>query len=293
MKVAVLSSRHERAATYTRLLRDLPGVDLIDAEPDETFALRPDAVVVAGEISRRRELVERAADVGARVLCEQPLATKEADAQAMVDACAAAGVRLTLASPACFSPAFATVCRAIADDDVVGGLTTIHGAYSGHRTAGEPALGANAPYLLDMVDAVLRGEPAEQVYAQTNTVLSGRSSVESAALVTVRYASGTVAAIDCSWRPGNQSGLTMSFIGERASVEFNAYPRLLGGFDVGTAGARYEAGGVDLDSLMLSDFLAGAGNGPDGATGVRTSRIIEAAYESAHTGQPVVVVGNR
>jgi predicted dehydrogenase len=233
--------------------------------------------------------VEQAAEAGAHVLCEQPFATKEADARAMVDACAAAGVRLTLASPACFSPAFTTVCRAIADDDVVGGLTTIHGAYS---AAGEPALGANAPYLLDMVDAVLRGEPAAQVYAQTNSVLSGLSGVESAALVTVRYASGTVAAIDCSWRQGNHPGPTMSFIGERASVEFNAHPLLLGGFDVGAAGARYEAGGVDLDSVILADFLAGSGNGPDGATGIRTLRIIEAAYESAHTGQPVAVAGN-
>ncbi|MGW5449688.1 Gfo/Idh/MocA family protein [Streptomyces asiaticus] len=335
MKVAVLSFAHERAATYARLLRDMPGVDLVIADPggspddpargravaqrlgvshvdgwDEVFALRPEAVVVTSEIADRRELVERAADVGAQVLCEPPLATKEADAQAMVNACADAGVRLTLASPACFSPAFAAVRRTLADGDVVGTLTTIHGAYNSpprspldsRSAAREPAacaaLGANAPFLLDMVDAVLGGEPAEQVYAQANSVLSGQPGVESAALVTVRYSSGTIAAIDCSWSlSANQpaaAGPTMTFIGDRASVEFNARPRLLGGFDAATAGERWEAGGTDLCSVMLGEFIAAVGNGrgtgPDGAAGIRALRIIQAAYESAHTGQPVDLV---
>lgn len=334
MKVAVLSFAHERAATYARLLRDMPGVDLVIADPDgspddpargrataerlgaayagswdEVFALRPEAVLVTSEIARRRELVERAAESGSQVLCEHPLASKEADAQAMVDACDGAGVRLTLASPACFGPAFAAVRRGIAEDDVVGTLTTIHGAYnspcpdgsSPRSTRREPAdggaLGANAPFLLDMVDAVLGGEPAEQVYAQANSVLGAEPGVESAALVTVRYPSGTVAAFDCSWSlPANPSaagGPTMSFVGDRASVEFNARPRLLGGFDAATAGERWEAGGADLYAVMLSEFIAAVGTGqavgPDGAAGVRALRVVQAAYESAHTGQPVDV----
>lgn len=334
MKVAVLSFAHERAATYARLLRDMPGVDLVTADPgcspgdpargqdlarrlgvsyvgswDEVFALRPEAVVVASEIDGRRELVEQSAKVGAQVLCEHPPATKEADAQAMVDACADAGVRLTLASPACFSPAFGAVRRALADGDVVGKLTTIHGAYNspgqarshGQSASREPAvagaLGANAAVLLDLVDAVLGGEPAEQVYAQANSVLSGEPGVESAALVTVRYSSGTIAAIDCSWGlSANQpaaGGPTMTFVGDRASVEFTARPRLIGGFDSATAGERWEVGGADLNSVMLNEFIAAVGNGhgagPDGAAGVRTLRIIQAAYESVHTGQPVAV----
>jgi predicted dehydrogenase len=332
MKVAVLSFAHECAATYARLLRDMPGVDLVTADPDgspgdpargqamarrlgasyaggwdEVFALRPKAVVVTSEIARRRELVERAAEVGSQVLCQHPLATKEADAQAMMATCEDAGVQLTLASPACFSPAFTAARRAIADDGLVGRLTTIHGAYnSPGRVRSHPrsairepadggALGANAAFLLDMVDAVLGGEPAEQVYAQSNSVLSGESGVESAALVTVRYLSGVVAAMDCSWSlSSNQpagGGPTMTFVGDRASVEFNACPRLLGGFDSATASERWEAGGADLYSVMLSEFIAAVGNGhgvgPDGAAGVRTLRIIQAAYESVHTGQPV------
>nr|AXL06578.1 gfo/Idh/MocA family oxidoreductase [uncultured bacterium] len=235
MKVAVLSFAHERAETYARLLRDMPGVELVTADPDgppgdpargraaaerlgvsyvdswdEVFASGVEAVVVTSEVDRHRELVERAGEAEAFVLCEHPLATKEVDAKAMVDACDIGGVRLTLASPACFSGAFAAVRRGIADG-VVGTLTTIHGSYHSRPATGEDAdggaLGTNAPVLLDLVDAVLDGEPAAQVYAQTNHVLSGRLGVESAALVSVRYPSGTVAAIDCGWSqsPGRRT----------------------------------------------------------------------------------------
>ncbi|MEV6872826.1 hypothetical protein [Amycolatopsis sp. NPDC051128] len=42
---------------------------------------------------------------------------------------------------------------------------------------------------------------------------------------------------------------------------------------------------------MLKDFLGsvetGEGAGPDGQAELRASRIIQAAYESARTGQPV------
>ncbi|MCX5011265.1 Gfo/Idh/MocA family oxidoreductase [Streptomyces sp. NBC_00555] len=324
MKVAVLSFAHEHAATYARLLHGMPGVELIIADPDgapgdpargravaaeldapyadgwdEVFALRPEAVVVTSEVARRRELVERAAEAGAHVLVEQPMAAKEADARAMVRACEDAGVRLTLASPACFSPAFTAVREGIAAGEALGTLTTMHGSYNTPATGGAQdggALGANAAVLLDLVDAVLGGEPAEQVYAQSNSVLSGQPGVESAALVSVRYASGAVASIDCSRiLSANRSALSgpaMTFIGEKASVEFNARPRLLGGFDAATGGERWEVGGADLYAVMLGAFVAAAagqeqGAGPDGAAGVRTLRVVEAAYASVRTGQPV------
>ena len=318
MRIAVLSFAHERAETYVRLLRDMPGVDLVTADPgappddpargraaayrlgvsyvdswDEVFGSRPAAVVVTSEVARRRELVERAAGVAASVLCEQPPATTEADLQAMMDACAVGGVRLTLASPACFSPAFAAVRRGIADG-VVGTLTTIHGSYhTGPAARGDAgALGAIAPFLLDLVDAVLDGESAAQVYAQANNVLDGQSGAESAALVSVRYPSGTVASIDCGRRP-SAAGPALTFVGDRAGVEYDAAPRLLGGYDAARSAERWEPGGADLYPAMLADFVAACGggreSGPDGATGLRTLRIIRAAYESVRTGQPVDV----
>ncbi|MCQ4213831.1 Gfo/Idh/MocA family protein [Streptomyces longispororuber] len=325
MKVAVLSFAHERAATYARLLGDLPDVELVIADPDgspddpsrgrdtarrlgaayadswdEVFALRPDAVVVTSETDRRRDLVERAAGAGAHVLCEHPLAADEADAQAMVRVCEEAGVRLSLASPVCFGPAFAAVRQELAKEEVLGDLTTVLGAYNRprparSRAAESGALGAGAPPLLDMVDAVLGGTPAQQVYAQANSVLSGDPDVESAALVTVRYADGTVVSIDCSWGPADDAsaagGPTMTFVGDRGSVEFTASPRLVGGFDSATSRERWETRGDDPYAVMIGEFVAaagrGSGAGPDGAAGVRTLRIVRAARASLRTGQPV------
>lgn len=254
MKVAILSSEPEG---YARLLHDRPDVEIAATASWDAF-----------------EPVRRAAEAGARVLCEYPLAAKETDLKAMVDA---GGDRLTFASPACHGEAFAVVRKGIADGGI-GELTTILGSLTTNADGG--VLGSTVPYLLDLADAVLDGDPAHQVYAQTNTVLSGQEA-ESAAVLTVRYRSGKVASFDCSRSRSATGRPTVTFIGDKGSVQYDAGPRLLDG-------DRPELGGEDLDALMLKDFLgAGDGPGPDGQAALRTFRIVQAAYESAHTGQPV------
>ncbi|MET9498961.1 Gfo/Idh/MocA family oxidoreductase [Streptomyces sp. NPDC006552] len=342
MKVAVLSFAHEHAGTYARLLHGMPDVDLVIADPggsprdprrgreaagrlgavytdswDEVFALRPDAVVVTSETGLHRELIERAAAAGAHVLCEHPVAAGEADADAAVRACAEAGVRLALASPACFGPAFAALRRQLAEGDALGSLTTVLGAYNKpwnaarSGAAARGVLDSTAPQLLDMVDAVLGGAPAEQVYAQANSILASASGgaepgVESAALVTVRYADGTVVSLDCGAGPARQEpaagGPALTLIGDRGSIEFTATPRLVGGFDAATSRERWETRGKDPDAVMLAGFLAAIGEGarradadpdngpgPDGAAGLRTLRIVQAARASLRTGRPVTL----
>lgn len=315
MRVAVLSPAHERASAYARLLHEMPDVELLIADPvgspdghvfgqhlaaqlgvphandwNEVLEWLPNAVVIASEVGRHRELVERMAEAETFVLCAQPLAATEHDVKAMVDACDMAGVRLTVESPACHSEAFAAVRRGIADG-VVGRLTTIHGSYHAPPAGADGAgLAGNAAYLLDLVDMVLDGDPATRVYAQANNVLSGRAGAESAAVLTVSYRGGTVASLDCAWSRSAR-GPALTFVGDRASVEYDATPRLLDGFDAAAGSDRWEPGGEDLHPLMLRDFLGtietGAGVGPDGQAGLRTQRIIEAAHTSMRTGQPV------
>lgn len=336
MRVAVLSFAHLHAATYIKLLRDRDGVELITADPeappgdptrgralaeglgadyadtwDEVFALRPDAVVVTSENARHRHLVERAAASGAHVLCEKPLATTEADALAMIDACARAGVRLMTAYPVRFSPAFTALRSALADGSL-GGLISVHGANNGSNPArshpwfadpelsGGGALADHTVHIADLVDALLDGEQAAEVYAQANSVLDDGGptpDVETAGLVTIRYPNGLVAAVDASWShpPDHPTwgGLAMTCVAEKAIVEFDAFPPLLGGFNSITGRGRWEAGGADLDAAMLDEFLDAVRTGrrpsPDGEAGLRTLRIVLAAYESLRTGQPVTL----
>jgi predicted dehydrogenase len=337
VKVAVLSFAHVHAATYLTLLRDREDVDLIAADPDappgdpdrgpvlaerlgvpyaatwdEVFAQPLDAVVVTSENARHRALVERAAAAGAHVLCEKPLATTEADARAVIDACARAGVGLMTAYPVRFGSAFAALRRAVADGSL-GRLISVHGTNNGRNPArsspwfgsrelaGGGALMDHTVHIADLLDVLLDGEQAAEVYAQANAVLDAGLGldVETAGLVTIRYPGGTVAAVDCSWsHPRDHptwGGLTLTCVGERAIVELDAFPRLLDGFDTTTARARWEPGGDDLDTAMLDAFLDTARTGrrpaPDGEAGLRSLRVVLAAYESLRTGQPVALPG--
>ncbi|WP_282796759.1 Gfo/Idh/MocA family oxidoreductase [Streptomyces sp. CC224B] len=335
LKVAVLSFAHVHAATYLRLLRAMPGVEVLGSDPDtgsaapgevrgaalaaslgvpyadtydEAFAWGPDAVLVCSENARHRPLVERAAAHGVDVLCEKPLATTVADGEAMVAACRAAGVRLAVAHPVRFSPAYAAVKRAVTAGDT-GRVLTVSGANNGHlptRTrrwfadaglAGGGALMDHTVHIADLVDDLFGARPLE-VYAQTNNLLyEGETDVETSGLVTVAYDNGTVVTIDCSWsHPRSHhswGGLEMTVVGEHATLEMDAFDQKVHGFSERDARGVELPFGVDLDERMLHTFLHGpAPDGPtvsDGDSALRTLRIVGAGYASAHTGMPVPI----
>lgn len=336
MKVAVLSFAHVHAATYIELLRDRSDIELITTDPDapsgdptrgkaladelgvtyradyeEVFAECPRAVIVTSENTRHRQLVEQAAAAGAHILCEKPLATTEHDARAMIDACEQAGVGLMTAYPVRFHPAFTALRHALADGSV-GLLLSVHGVnnsrppgltapwFADPTLAGGGAIMDHTLHIADLLDVLLDGEQPTQVYAVANTLLTPdgheEPKAESAGLITLTYAHGLVATIDCSWsHPSshpNWGGLTLTCVGQRALVEFDAFPPLLDGYDTTRATTRWEPGAINLDAAMLDSFLTAARTGrrahPDGETGLRTLQTALAAYESLHTRQPVV-----
>ena len=90
------------AAAMERMAVDAPRCTDLDA-----FLAVPglDAVYVASPNAAHRPLVEAAAAAGKAVLCEKPLAADAADAQALVQACADAGVLLGTAYDQRWHPA--------------------------------------------------------------------------------------------------------------------------------------------------------------------------------------------
>ncbi|MGW0697960.1 Gfo/Idh/MocA family protein [Streptomyces sp. NPDC002867] len=334
MKVAVLSFAHVHAATYIELLRDRSDVELITTDPDappgdptrgkaladvlgvtyragyeEVFAELPQAVIVTSENSRHRQLVEQAAAAGAHILCEKPIATTEEDARAMIDACEQAGVSLMTAYPVRFHPAFTALRHTLADGSL-GSLLSVHGInnssppglerpwFADPALAGGGAIMDHTLHIADLLDVLLDSEQPTHVYAVANTHLTpdheDEPKVESAGLLTLTYANGLVATIDCSWsHPSSHptwGGLTLTCVGQRAFVEFDAFQPLLDGYDTTQATTRWEPGAVDLNEAMLDSFLTAARTGqrahPDGETGLRTLRTALAAYASLRTGQP-------
>jgi len=335
LRIAVLSFAHTHALSYVHALQAMPGIELIATDPDgatapddalrggdlaaalgvayvddydAAFAWKPDAVVIAAENSRHRELVERAARAGAHVLCEKPLATTVDDAVAMQRACNEAGVMLMVAYPVRFSP---VVRDALAELRAgrLGRILSVTGVNNGKLPgdrawftdpdlAGGGALVDHVVHCADLLDELL-GERASSVRAVSNGILHAQRdlAVETGGLVTIGYPSGVIATIDCSWSWPMSSptwgGVTLQVVAERGTVTVSPFAKGVAGHDA--SGETWTPVGADLDALLLDEFVAAVREGrqpqPDAGVGIRTVEIVKAAQASAASGGQVVALG--
>lgn len=315
MLIGLLSLEHGHALTYGPLLAAHDGIDLITADPhgfgeidvgrvvdsyDELWAASPDAVVVCSANADHCELVLEAARRGVPVLCEKPLATTIADAEAMVEACEQAGVLLMTAFPVHFSPVVETLREAVAAGSL-GELIGLTGTNNGKLPTGRDwftdversgggALVDHVVHLAQVLDSVL-GQPS-RVHAVSNRILYAQRAGEGAetgGLVTLTYPSGVVATIDCSWSQPEDAptwgGLTLQAVGTGGVLEIDAFADRVEGF------GQWHPCGADLDALLIDAFLDAVRSGtvtePTGAAGLAAVRVVAAAQRSVATGQPV------
>lgn len=332
LRIAVLSFAHTHALSYVHALQRMPGVELVASDPDgasapddaprgavlaaelgvsyldtydEVFAWRPDAVVVAAENSRHRELVERAAAAGVHVLCEKPLATSVDDAVAMREACERAGVILMVAYPVRFAPVVRDAVAQLRSGRLgrVLGVTGVNNGklpqdrawFTDPELAGGGALVDHVVHCADLLDELL-GERASAVRAVSNGILHSDRDlrVETGGLVTVQYPSGVIATIDCSWSWPMSSptwgGLTLQIVAEHGTVTVSPFAHGVAGHDA--AGETWDPVGADLDALLIDEFVAAVRDGrhpqPDAGVGIRTVEIAMAAVASAAQGGELV-----
>jgi len=334
LRIAVLSFAHTHALSYVHALSAMPGVELIATDPDgasapddaprgaelaaelgvayvdtydEAFAWKPDALVIAAENSRHRALVERAAAAGVHVLCEKPLATTVADAEAMRAACDDAGVILMVAYPVRFAPAVRDAIAELRSGRLgrVLGVTGINNGklpqdrawFTDPDLAGGGALVDHVVHCADLLDDLL-GERAVSVRAVSNGILHAQRelAVETGGLVTIQYPSGVIATIDCSWSwpmsSATWGGLTLQVVAERGTVTVSPFAKGVTGHDA--HGETWDPIGADLDGLLLEEFVAAVREGrqpqPDAGVGIRTVEIAKAAQASAARGGEVVAL---
>ena len=327
MKIGILSAAHHHAAAYLRGLRAIPDAEVLGLADDDAargaryaqefgvplfpsyaalLAARPDAVIVCAENSKHRPLVELAAAAGAHVLCEKPLATTLEDGQALVAACAQAGVRLMTAFPLRFSaPVLEVKARLDAGD--LGHVYCCNGTNQGQLPARygawfvDPALaggGAVMDHTVHLTD-LLRwylGSEVVEVYAQTNRIFHADAvAVETGGLLMLTFANGVFASLDCSWsKPDNYptwGGLTFELVTDRGAVRVDAFKQNLTVHSPARQRVAWASWASDADQAMLEEFVAAVrANRPpavSGEDGYRALEVALAAYASAASGRPV------
>lgn len=327
LSVGLVSAAHVHADAYCDILRSTPDVRFLgladrDQEQGREFAerheipylgdvaallaLRPDAVVITSENAHHRRDVEVAASAGVHVLCEKPLATSVEDARAIVEACERASVLLMTAFPVRFSPALRTTAASLASGEIgrvravtavnQGRIPTGDRAWFGDRElAGGGAITDHTVHVLDALRWLLHAEPVE-VWATANRILhADRADVETGAIVAVTFDDGTIATIDCSWsRPDTYptwGGLGMELVGDRGVLDVDAFRQRFSVFGKGEPGASWTYWGSDADRGMISGFLDAVRDGHEppvtGIDGLRAVEVVQAAYRSVESGEPV------
>lgn len=329
LRMGVLSAAHHHAESYLAVLAAMPSVELVglsDEDPDRGRRLAAsnaapfyqteaalleaslDGVIVASVNSEHRRLTELAAAARVHVLCEKPLATTLEDGRRMVAACHDAGVRLMTAFPMRFSPLLVALEDAVRNGQL-GEIVALEGVNTGkvpdiHRSwfvdAALAGGGAVADHVVHLADVYrwLTGSEVAEVYAVANRLLQGRfAAVETGALVSLRFANGVVATIDCSWsKPRSYptwGGLSLEIIGTGGVVSTDAFGQHLALYGNTDNPTSWPFWGSDPDAAMLGDFVAAIRDDREpavtGIDGLRALEIVEAAYRSIDVGQPVAL----
>ena len=330
LRIGILSAAHHHADSYLALLAAMPGVTACGLWDEEAarglaaaeragvpwfatvadlFEAGADGVVVASVNAEHRRLTELAAAAGAHVLCEKPLATSVEDAQAMVRACAGAGVRLMTAFPMRWSPVVQALESAVRDG-TLGELLVLEGVNTGempdtHRAwfvdpvaAGGGAIADHLVHLADLYRWLLGSEVAE-VYAVENRILQeGFAAVETGGLVSLRFTNGVVATIDCSWsKPRGYptwGGMQIEAVGTRGVMAIDAFGQHLTEHDGRDRTTSRPFWGTDADAAMLAEFIAAIREDREPAVtdldGLRAVEIVDAAYRSIRSGGLIALV---
>ena len=258
-------------------------------------ALRPEALVVATTAPSHAPFVLAAVDAGVRhILCEKPMASSLAQADAMLAACAASGTRLAINHQMRFMDQYTDV-KALLGSEALGPLSSV--------TVAAPNFGLamNASHYFEMF-RYLTDEPVADVTAwfEAEKLANPRGAAfdDASGRLLARTASGTAMYLDFSARSGWGVQVVYScqfgqiivdeLRGEMKiaarQADYRALPTTRYGMPVDvTHRAIAPADVVTPTAAVWTAMLAG-GDWPDGAAGAHTVRCLVAAHASHRAG---------
>lgn len=326
VRIGMVGIAHLHAVGYAQSLLAIPGVEVVgmwDGSDDlaaewsarlgiPSFAtaghlleMGLDGAVICSENAHHRGLVELAAGKVGAILCEKPIATTVADAQAMIDRCRATATKLQIAFPVRFAPSVIELKRRL-DAGELGEVFAVsctnHGSMPG-RWFIDPALaggGAVLDHTVHVID-VLRwfwGAEVTEVYAEVgDSLLHPGLGIDDAGLLSFKLSNGIYGTLDTSWsRPLSYTiwgDVKLEIVGERGVFYADTLHQYLTVASNAAGKTQWAGYGSSIDAGLMADFVAmiRTGRAPSitGEDGLAAMKVALAAYESARRGEPVAV----
>ncbi|MFL5805481.1 MAG: Gfo/Idh/MocA family protein [Roseiflexaceae bacterium] len=326
IRIGILSTAHGHAHSYATCLHTIADVELVGvADEDSTrgrafaerFDIRAfnsaeallaeglDGVIICSANRHHRSLAELAARHTRHILCEKPIATTLADAQAMIDACARTGAKLQIAFPVRFAPPVLHL-RALLQSGALGTIyslkTTNHGQLPGgwfvdRELAGGGAVIDHTVHVIDLLRWFFDAEISE-VYAEIGVgLLHDGLDIDDAGILSFTLSNGTYGTLDTSWsRPSafpTWGDVTIEVVAERGWARLDAFKQQLAVYSNRASKAQWVGWGGNMDLGLMRDFVAmiADGRAPSitGQDGLRALQVALAAYQSAAAGAPITI----
>jgi predicted dehydrogenase len=324
LKIGMMSFAHGHAYSYTAGLRNITGVDIVGVYDDDPargqqvaqqanlpfFASAAglldqalDGVIICSENAKHRPMVEQAAGRVQAILCEKPIATTIADAQAMIDICAKTDTKLQIAFPVRFSPPIQWL-KATLDKGELGRVfavqTTNHGSMSGgwfidKALSGGGAVLDHTVHVIDLLRWFWHTEVTE-VYAEIgDSLMHPGLGIDDVGLLSFQLVNGIYGTLDTSWsRPTSYTtwgDVKIEVTAENGVVYVDALKQHLSVSSNQAGKTRWHTWGSNMDQGLINDFIGmiREKRAPSitGEDGLRALEVALAAYRSAATGQPV------
>ena len=326
MKIGMMSFAHMHADSYAHCLQQTGDVTIVGIYDDnasrgqqmaqkfgvpflpEAQALldeKLDGVIICSENVKHRPFVELAAGQTGYILCEKPIATTVADAQAMIDVCSEQGTKLQIAYPVRFSPSIQKLKRTL-DEDKLGKLysakCTNHGSMPGgwfleKELSGGGAVIDHTVHVIDVLRWLWNTEVVE-VYAEVGeNLLHPGLSIDDVGMLSFKLANGIYGTLDTSWsRPPSSiiwGDVKIEVLGEKGLIQVDAYSQNMTVSSNKVGQTKLEGWGSNADLGLIRDFVGMIREGREpfitGYDGLKSMEVALAAYESARTKRPVTI----
>lgn len=326
IRIGIAGVGHGHAHSYVAAGKEMAGVSVAgvydhDATRGQAFAAHygipwypvladllavSDTLMIAAENVYHHPIALQAAAARIPTLCEKPLATTVADANAMVAAFAAAGVQLGTAFPVRYSPAVQRLrdsVRSGALGETLMVRATNRGTYPGGWfgdpvLAGGGAIMDHTVHVTDLVRWIWDAEVVE-VYAEGGTCLHD-IPVDDVGMLLLTLENGVIVSLDPSWsRPAGVyptwGDVTMEVTAMHGVVQLDAFGPHVDWYQKSAQRVHWVGHGINFDADMISDWISAVRSGApapiSGVDGLRAVAVVDAAYRSVRSHKPERVNG--